>query len=740
MSADRGGEAAGHPPGSAVSRHSNGSYPASAGTGSNAADSENREYAEERPDVPTVEERVTGLLERWPDRCMVPVSETHGTKLREEAVQEPETVEETVPVGEFEETTTYQTVKQSAHPHIAVVEEFLDWFERYRDLYLKLEKRERHKAPEEFLIGLDNSYSTDYQDRQYARLKAWERQIVGGDYSDGDDGDDGDDRDDGDGEEELVEEVEEVEGAYEEPVVAIGGLTQSAYREPGDPASGLKPVCDHDREIRDAWTGSRDSVKRTLRYVLEDSLGLPSDAYTWWWQSEPHGGEGANTDRSHSHPVIMLDAAAADVSADAISPETFRPVVAKHVSLVEGATWDAHDVEDTFTVESGDNIESVAGYVAKYIGVDPETDLLERSDSYLMWAASQWATATQKYSRDRVCTAATKADACHQRYASEESDQAHDHGEVVVRSAAGAPTTFECVECGSSFGIDQDCTLTEHRTAQAAADGVCAADGGEVVEEASETADGLSDGLQSRWRDARAAAVVGGPAVERECDHREPDTCPLCATETEAPHHTVSGEVPIPESAAPSESVEEESASFRRPPMWEPVAVVRAWSEESESVGAPSGVEYAEVVVEEAGSAAAQVPERCRPLPPPSWLERREESAVGAPEPWERHPVEESDVREGILPPPSVIAREERERTNGERITPKSWPDDWYARQYEETVEEESADRDGLDESQRAAVIELVENESVASAVEVVGRLCLPPSAVEAVRRAVRRA
>jgi transcription elongation factor Elf1 len=350
-----------------------------------------------------------------------------------------------------------------------------------------------------------------------------------------------------------------------------------------------------------------------------------------------------------------------------------------------------------------------------------------------MWAASQWATATQKYSRDRVCTAATKADACHQRYASEESDQAHDHGEVVVRSAAGAPTTFECVECGSSFGIDQDCTLTEHRTAQTAADGVCAADGGAVVEEASETADGLSDGLRSRWRDARAAAVVEGAVVERECDHEEPDTCPLCATETEAPHHTVSGEVPIPESAAPSEPVEEESASFRRPPTWEPVAVVRAWSEESESVGAPSGVEYAEVIVEGAGAAVRKVPERLRPLPPPSWLE--------GPEPWERHPVEESDVRGGLLPPPEIVAKEEAERCRRDRVTPKEWPDDWYARRFGASAEDvPDGDRRGLDGGTCWRVVQIVRSEPSVSAVAVAGRLQLSPSVIGDVRELMETA
>jgi len=688
--------------GNSGSRHSNGSYPAQAGSDSLPAESENADRPEERPDVPTVGERIAGLLERWPDRCMVPVSEEHGTKLRRECFEEPETVEETVEVGEHEEMMTYETVERSALPHVAVVEELLEMYERYRDLHLKLEKRERHKEPESFLIGLDNSYSPEYQSAHYARLSAWERQMLGGEYPHG----------------------EEVSGEFVEPVTVLMGLTASAYREPGNPASGLKPVCDHDRAIRDAWTGSSGSVKRTLRYVLEDALGLPSDAYTWWVQSEPHGGDGANVDRSHSHPVVVFDAAAADVSADEIAPETFRPVVSKHVAECDGATWDAHRVEETVEVRTEDEIESLSGYVAKYVACEPDKDLLERSDEYLMWAASQWATATQKYSRDRVATAATKADACHQEYVSEESHQEHDHGEVVVRSKKPG-VSFECVACGSSHGVDQSCTLTEHRTAQAAVGGACAADGGEVVEEA----DGEAvDGLRSRWRDARGAARVGGEPVVRECGHGVPDRCPLCATETEAPHHTVSGEVPIPESAAPSEPVEEESAGFRRAPTWEPVSVVRTWSDEEESVGAPSGVEYDEVVVEGAGAAVRKVPDRLLPLPPVSWLE--------GPEPWDRYPVEESDVRDGLLPPPEVLAKERRERHNRERVTPKRWPDDWYARRFEKEADGE-ADRDGLDPADRRRVLELLEERSDESVVEVAGRLCLPPSVVEEVRALV---
>jgi hypothetical protein len=657
--------------------------------------------------VPTVQERIAGLLERWPDRCTVPVSEEHGTKLRREAFEESETVEETVEVGEHEEITTYETVERSALPLIAVVEEFLEMYESYRDLHLKLEKREPNTEPEEFLISLINSYSPEYQEKQYAKMCAWDRQILGGEYPHG----------------------EEVEGAFEEPVATMFSLTGSGYRVPGEPESGLRPICDHDRDIRDAWTGSSGSVKRTLRYVLEDSLGLSSDEYTWHYQSEPHPGDSTNAGYSHAHPILVFDGAAANTEPDAISSETFRPVVAKHIAECDGATWDGHSLENAVEVRTADEINSLSGYAAKYVQVDPDKDLLERSDEYIMWAASQWATATQKYSRDRVATAATKADACHQEYVSEESHQDRDHGETVVRSKKPG-VSYECLMCGSSFGIDQECSLTEHRTAQTPAESACAADGGEAVERETETADGLSDGLRAAWKDAQSAARIEEPVG--------------------------GGEV--------------ESASFRRPARWEPVSVVRTWSDEEESVGAPSGVEYEELVVEGAGAAVRKIPERClvgepgdgrivsrsvsgveppdgapecvgehvrlseperRPgvgvpsvvrLPLSGWLE--------GPEPWERHPVDESDVREGILPPPEVLAKEHGEHYNGRRITPKEWPSDWYAERYEKELDGE-ADRDGLTDRQRMRVIQLVENESVASAVEVAGRLELPPESIE---------
>jgi hypothetical protein len=279
-----------------------------------------------------------------------------------------------------------------------------------------------------------------------------------------------------------------------------------------------------------------------------------------------------------------------------------------------------------------------------------------------------------------------------------------DHGDVVVRSRRHG-VEFECIECGSAFGIDQTGTLTEHRLSESAV----AADGGEELESES----GETERLRSRWLDARGAAVVGSEPVERECGHEEPDTCPLCARETESPDHTVSGEVPIPEGAEPVSEPELESAGFSRSPTWEPVSVVRMWAEEETVIGSPSGTVYGEVVVPGAESLAAKL---SGPLPPVSWLE--------GPEPWERHPVEESAVRSGELPPPEVIAREERERHNGDRITSKRWPSDWYERRYER---EDSEGVVILDESERERIVELLEREPDATVAVVMGRLGLSP-------------
>jgi len=487
-------------------------------------------------------------------------------------------------------------------------------------------------------------------------------------------------------------------------------------------------------------------VRRTLRYVLQDKLGLSSSEYAWWFQSEPHPGGGAASAYSHAHPVVILDESATD---EEVTAETFRAVVAKHVAECDGAEWDAHRIrsegESAVTVKDADNIEDFAAYVSEYLSVDPDEDLLERSSEYIMWAATQWATTTQKYSKSRTATAAIDADACHQQYADPETRQDVDHGERVRRSDRRG-VEFECACCGSEFGVSQDAeTLTEARLA--------VADGGAQAaeQEGAET----PQTLRSRWPSAREAAVVGGPARERQCDHGpDADACPLCASETEAPHHTVSGEVPIPESAS-APSGEDCRESFVRAPSWRPEAIIQKASGEETEIGEPGGVEYGEVVVEGVGAIGGRwLYEPGLLSRPEPWRQERvcgrcggelthtaSEPKVQCPgcgetkEPTRRLPYTEDEVRSGEVPPPELVEKEYAERSHSDRrVTPKEWRDDWYARRFERTGEDESVGP-VVDE---AAVRRRAERgESVPA---ILGALGLDPSQREVVEEIVAEA
>jgi len=739
------------------SRLSNGSYPAQRGRDADAADQSHR------PDVPTPEERVSGIVERYGDRVFEPLSETHGRKLREECLAEPETVERMVETGENAERVVSETVAQGAIPLIGAIAEMLEWYEGYRDRSLRLGRGSEVRGDHEsFLVDMDNSLTPEYQSKQYARLNAFKRQFIGGEYPNG-----------------VV-----VEGEFSDPVSVLFGLTSSSLRPDGT----HRPMVDHDREIREAWKGSSGSVKRTLRYVLEDCLGLEPGDYAWWWQSEPHPGpQKAATGYSHSHPVVVFDAAAVSDEAAATDPETYRPVVAKHVAECEGAGWEAHGLDDAVSVREADDIEDFASYVAEYLSVAPDDDLLERSDEYLMWAASQWATTTQKYSRSKWATAAVKADRCEQEAMDPEADQTARHGERVRRAAPGASHSFECAECGSPHGIDQSGdSLAARRLENAAtptetgATVTAATDGGEPAatdDGATQTPHDDESGrsLAERWPSARSAGAIQSEPRARDCGHRERDTCPLCATETEAPHHTVSGEVPIPETAEAPPG-ETETVGIDREPTWEPEAVVQTASGDETEIGSPGGTAYGEIVVEGAESITSRSPLSF--LPDPSVLKGPEPWAdtwkVVPDEPigentdatWAEHIRETRDpsewrvrdgeveelvrrspewlteemVRLGLVPPPELVAREMAEAVQGDRrVTPKRWSSTWYAERFgegddgpeEEELEPES---EGVDEE---AVRELVGREEIVSVPSVMGRLHIDPSRREVVEELV---
>jgi len=697
------------------SRLSNGSYPAQGDSDADTAD------LSHRPDVPTPEERIAGIIERYGDRVFEPLSETHGRKLREECLEEAETVERVVKTGDHEERVDSETVAQGAIPLIGGISAMLDWYEGYRDRGLRLGRGSKVRGDHEsFVVDMDNSLTPAYQTTRYAQLQALKRQFIGGEYPNG----------------------ETVEGEFADPVVILFGLTASSLRDGG----GFRPIVDHDREIRDAWKGSSGSVKRTLRYVLEDLLGLDTGDYAWHWQSEPHPGpEKAATGYAHSHPVVIIDRAAVTGDEDPADPETYRSVVAKHIAECEGAEWSAHEINDTgdsaVSVREADDIEDFAGYVSEYLAVDPDQDLLERSDEYLIFAASQWATTTQKYSRSKWATAAVKADACEQQAMDPEAEQTRRHGQAVVRAGANVSHRFECAECGSAHGIDQsEESLARHRldgaavAASASSSAVPATDGGEVVEAESggESGDESGRTLAERWPSARSAGSVGSETRVRECGHVEPDTCPLCATETEAPHHTVSGEVPIPESAE-ARSGSRWSVGFDRPPEWKPEAVVQTASGEETKIGSPGGTAYGEITVEGAESITSRSP--LPYLPPPSALEGSE--------PWEGTDLfSESDVRLGLVPPPELVAREMAESVQSDRrVTPKEWPSDWYASRFEREEEPEPDPEPEpepdpepeLASAVRRSIEELVRVEGVESVPSLLGRLRIDPSKREVV-------
>ena len=636
-------------------------------------------------DLPTVEERLSGIIERYGDRVFDAISTVHGRKLREEVLEEPETVTRVVEIGETEEKTIEETVSRGSLPLIAAIQEMLEWYEGYRDKFLRMARGSNVRNDyESFLIDMDNSLTPSYQTAQYARLKALERQFMGGKYPSG----------------------HTCEPEFSEPVTVLFGLTASSLEDDGS----FRPMADHDREIRDAWSGSSSSVKRTLRYVLEDKLGLSPGEYSWHWQSEPHPGPQEDaTGYSHSHPVVILDAAATSTSV-ATDPETYRPVVAKHVSECEGAGWSAHDIDSAVTVRKDDEIQDFACYVSEYVAVAPDQDLLERSDEYLIWAASQWATTTQKYSRSRWATGACKADACQQQYLDSQTDQKVEHGDSIVCSSRPG-LTYECAECGSPHGIDQaESSGQASRLSQSADD--------------QEETDEIPRTLAERWPSARSAGSIGTETRLRRCGHAEPDTCPLCATETESPNHTVSSEVPIPQSAE-APPAETKRDGFDREPEWSPDAVVQLSTEEVTVIGSPGATAYGRIVVEGAGSIMDKTDFPYLPCP----------SSLEGPKPWENPSFfDESDVRAGRVPPPELIAREWAETIHADRrLTPKQWSDSWYTTRFER----QSSPEPKLGERERVAIRELVARGET-SPISIAGQLMLPPSALDEIRSTVK--
>jgi hypothetical protein len=523
--------------------------------------------------LPSPQEKVREFLDDFGERAHVPLSETHGRPLRPECIEEETEVRQYV-TEDGDTERVEDVLERRAVPLWQGVAEMLEWHEDYHKSTLRLEYGVESDPTHKLLdVDLENSWFAAYQDQERARLKALERETCGFETCDECDTRYCQQQDDHD--------TDHVSGAFEEPVVVLTGRTASG--------AGRPPV-DHAREIADAW--SNGEVRRSLRYILDEKLALESDEWVRWTQGEPHPGEGANRGYHHAHDIIILDGAAAS---EEVTAETFRTMIATHVSECDHAGPRAHDLDapiedwengDVETVsvkhvENGEIEESVASYAAAYLA-NEKVDLLERPPEYLAWAGAMWATETQKGIKSESANRAITVDKCKHEHHEDEQDL--PHGEEVTRKpcrCADAPYGpgcrrcdgrgfhIVCLCCGSPWRVPQAETLVAARQSESEV----VADGGTVPER--QTAEqSAEEELSDRWPSARSAAVVGGETAQRECHHEEPDTCPLCATETESPNHTVSGETPIPKSAT-ANSGESRSVGFERPPSWSAKAIIR---------------------------------------------------------------------------------------------------------------------------------------------------------------------
>jgi hypothetical protein len=223
--------------------------------------------------------------------------------------------------------------------------------------------------------SLPTSWSEDYADRQYGKLKDLERAFT---------------------------------DLARNPVTAMLTFTQSSENANGDP----RCPADHLRELQDAWT---DSVYHSLRNTLQsrgferlevpDGVGFkdldPAHLPGKWWEFavvlEPH-----KSGYLHLHVAVFLDVGTGEIEAG-----DFEKVLQTHVKRLPGASPEAHTVgkgasvnelEPGADVDYSDEsapISNAGSYISEYIAGygDP---IEERSAEEIAAATAIWATGTQR--------------------------------------------------------------------------------------------------------------------------------------------------------------------------------------------------------------------------------------------------------------------------------------------------------------------------------------------------------
>jgi hypothetical protein len=384
-------------------------------------------------------ERVREFVDQYSDLASLPVCKTDGRKLRREVTDSTwteEVVEAHDDVDGGETYTSHELRQRRATDWSDALTSFLLAHIEYEGLTARFQ----NGLGETFDVELEDSWGQSYNESQYARAKALQREMSGGERPTGGSPD----------------------GQWSDPTTAMLTLTASSV-----PDVRLSPV-DHLDAIHDSWT---DNCRDTLRNVCEYHLGLESSEWGYWLQTEPHGagGDGGmNACYSHIHIALYFDGAATSATNQQVGSELER-VIDKHLEVCEPAGPSAHDYQSIQDYTDSDgcisvngSVENLGSYLASYLGSSYEQPLLERPVEYLAWASIYWASARQRTTRSQLVNHAITADACDQRFESDHSDQPVPHGEKLVEDSASHGADIVCKCCGSGWRVDEE--IPDHKS------------------------------------------------------------------------------------------------------------------------------------------------------------------------------------------------------------------------------------------------------------------------------------
>jgi hypothetical protein len=257
-----------------------------------------------------------------------PLSVEPGRSLRDEAVMV-DTGSYTVPVSRSIDPPDGD---RKGRPWYRVVNEWRDWYDRYRNSHIEFEK-----DGETVRTQLENSYQPEYGKRYYARLKDLERGI---------------------------------EREYDGISTVMLTFTASHVNAKGHP----RCPADHMRDT----AGGVNTARKQIPHVLD---GLRWEYARVW---EPH-----KDGYGHLHVAVFVE----DPN-DQLEAADFRPVMESHVRNCDSAGWDAHD-PDGDAVSVNDDVNNLGSYISEYIGIFGD-ETLERPISEQAFYAVTWATGTRR--------------------------------------------------------------------------------------------------------------------------------------------------------------------------------------------------------------------------------------------------------------------------------------------------------------------------------------------------------